>query len=213
MKLKRFPLGMLWTNCYVVSSSSGETVVVDPGGPTEEVRAYLEQEKLSLEWVLLTHGHGDHILGVGELHGLAKKGVAISEEDADCLTSASQNLSQHMGQAASFPPAEHMLRDGEKIAVGGMTIEVIHTPGHTPGCCCFYVTEGEEDAEKILLSGDTLFARSVGRSDLPGGDEGTLIHSLEKLARFPDSLRVYPGHGPDTTIGDERNLNPFWPRT
>ena len=210
MKLKRFPLGMLWTNCYVVSSSSGETVVVDPGGPTEEVQAYLEQEKLTLEWVLLTHGHGDHIFGVGELRGLAKKGVGISEDDADCLTSASQNLSKHMGQAVDFAPAEHMLADGEKIAVGEMTIEVIHTPGHTLGGCCFYVTEGEE---AILLSGDTLFARSVGRSDLPGGDEGTLIRSLEKLARFPDSLRVYPGHGPDTTIGDERALNPFWPRT
>lgn len=210
MKLKRFPLGMLWTNCYVVSGNSGETVVVDPGGPTEEVQAYLDQEKLSLEWVLLTHGHGDHIFGVGELRGRAKKGVAISEGDAGCLTSASQNLSKHMGQAIDFAPAEHILMDGEKLQVGGMTIEVIHTPGHTPGGCCFYVTEGEES---ILLSGDTLFARSIGRSDLPGGDEGTLIHSLEKLARLPDSLRVYPGHGPDTTIGDERALNPFWPRT
>ena len=209
MKLKRFPLGMLWTNCYVVSSDTGAAVVVDPGGPAEEVRAYLEAEKLILEWILLTHGHGDHIFGVGELRDLARKGVAIDNGDAGCLTSPSQNLSGHMGQPVDFAPADHLLRDGEKIAVGGMTIEVIHTPGHTPGGCCFYVTEG---GDAILLSGDTLFARSIGRSDLPGGDESTLVRSLEKLERFPDELGVYPGHGPDTTIGDERNLNPFWPR-
>lgn len=209
MQIKRFPLGMLWTNCYLVWNKSGDAVLVDPGGPTAEVRAFLEQENLTLRRVLLTHGHGDHIFGVGEIRSLARDGVAIHAGDAACLTDAAENLSGNLGQPAAFDSADHILKDGETLSLGDMTIRVLHTPGHTRGGCCFYITEGED---AVLLSGDTLFARSIGRSDLPGGDEGVLIESLTKLADFPDSLRVYPGHGPDTTIGEERRLNPFWPR-
>lgn len=209
MKIKRFPLGMLWTNCYVVSSETGDTVVVDPGGPAEEVCEYLRAENLHLRWVLLTHGHGDHIMGVGEVRADASSGVAIGDDDADCLTDARANLSGHMGAQAVFASADRRLRDGETLEVGKMRIDVIHTPGHTQGGLCFYITEGDQ---AILLSGDTLFARSIGRSDLPGGSEAVLIDSLRKLADLPDSLPVYPGHGPDTTIGEERELNPFWPR-
>jgi glyoxylase-like metal-dependent hydrolase (beta-lactamase superfamily II) len=209
MELKRFPLGPLWTNCYVVSGKSGDAVVVDPGGPTGEVREYLKAKGLKLRMVLLTHGHGDHIFGVGEIRGLATDGVAIHPEDADCLTSADRNLSDDMGNPVSFGSANRLLKDGELISLGSINIKVIHTPGHTLGGCCFYVTEG---SEALLLSGDTLFARSIGRSDLPGGDEGVLIESLSKLSGFADSLAVFPGHGPWTTIGDEKRLNPFWPR-
>ena len=113
-----------------------------------------------------------------------------------------------MGMPVSFGSANRLLKDGELISLGSINIKVIHTPGHTRGGCCFYVTEG---SEALLLSGDTLFARSIGRSDLPGGDEGVLIESLRKLAGFADSLAVFPGHGPWTTIGDEKRLNPFWP--
>lgn len=200
---------MLWTNCYVISSESGEAVVVDPGGPTEEVRKYLADEKLELAWVLLTHGHGDHIFGVGSLRSLSKNGVAIAEGDAGCLVNSRENLSGHMGQDTEFEAAERLLKDGDVLDVDGMKIEVILTPGHTRGGCCYYMTEGDDS---LLISGDTLFARSIGRTDLPGGDEATLMKSLERLAGFPDSLRVYPGHGPDTTIGEERMLNPYWPR-
>ncbi|MDL2264558.1 MBL fold metallo-hydrolase [Synergistaceae bacterium OttesenSCG-928-I11] len=209
MKLDRFALGMLWTNCYVLSSRTGDAVVVDPGGPTEEVRQYLNEENLRLQWVLLTHGHGDHIFGVGELRTLASRGVAICEEDAPCLVSSGENLSRHMGQKVELEPADRLLKDGDVLTVGDMKIEVIATPGHTRGGCCYYTSEGDE---AVLLSGDTLFARSIGRSDLPGGDEATLLASLGKLTGFPDSLKVYPGHGPSTTIGEERSLNPFWPR-
>lgn len=209
LDIKRFPLGFLWTNCYVVWNGDNDAVVVDPGGDTTDVREFLNAEKLSLRWIMLTHGHGDHIMGVGELRGLASEGVAIHAEDADCLTSANENLSGSMGQPAVFDAAERLLRNGDVVTLGGMTITVIHTPGHTRGSCCFYA---EEDGGALLLSGDTLFARSVGRSDLPGGDERVLMESLKKLANVPDGIRVYPGHGPDTTIGEERALNPFWPR-
>ncbi|MDR3331386.1 MAG: MBL fold metallo-hydrolase [Synergistaceae bacterium] len=208
MMIKHFPLGSLWTNCYVISGG-GEAVVVDPGGPAGEVSEYLDKNELKLRRILLTHGHADHIMGLGELRSLAPDGVAIHAGDAGCLTSANENLSAHMGNSASFEPAEHLLRDGEILTAGDMKIEVIHTPGHTRGGCCFYVKGGSDE---LLISGDTLFARSVGRTDLPGGDGGVLIESLAKLAGFNDSLKVYPGHGPSTTIGDERRLNPFWPR-
>ena len=209
MKIKRFPLGTLWTNCYVLSEETGNAVVVDPGGPAEDVLAYLDSEKLALQWILLTHGHGDHIMGIGDLRARSAHGVAIGEDDAECLTDANANLSTHMGGETCFEQADRRLKDGDVLEVGGLRIEVLHTPGHTRGGLCYYVHE-QEDA--LLISGDTLFARSVGRSDLPGGDESILIDSLRKLAALPDSLRVYPGHGPDTTIGEERALNPFWPR-
>lgn len=209
MNIRRFPLGFLWTNCYVVWSESRDAIVVDPGGDTTELRAFLESEGLKLRRVLLTHGHGDHIMGVGEIRGLAAEGVAIHGEDAECLTSPRANLSGEMGMPAVFDSADSFLKDGDVIEAGDMKITVIHTPGHTLGGCCFLIEEG---GEALLLSGDTLFARSIGRSDLPGGDERVLIESLKKLENMPDSMRVYPGHGPETTIGEERALNPFWPR-
>jgi glyoxylase-like metal-dependent hydrolase (beta-lactamase superfamily II) len=200
---------MLWTNCYVIYSDANDAIVVDPGGPMEEVRNFLESNGLKLVWVLITHGHGDHIFGTSEIRTLASEGVAIHSEDAGCLSDSGKNLSYNLGSPVITCAAERLLTDGEVIEAGDMRIRVIHTPGHTRGGCCFHITEGDQE---LLISGDTLFARSVGRTDLPGGDEGVLNSSLEKLAVLPDSLAVYPGHGPRTTIGDERRLNPFWPR-
>ncbi|MDR3164838.1 MAG: MBL fold metallo-hydrolase [Synergistaceae bacterium] len=209
MKIERFQVGEFWTNCYVVSNEQKEAVVIDPGGTMKNVTAYIERNGLRLVRVILTHGHGDHIMGLGEIRTLAFEGVCVHAEDADYLVSASKNLSAMMGRASEFKAADSLLPDGGIIQIGGMKIEVIHTPGHTRGSCCFYITE-EPDA--LLISGDTLFARSVGRTDLPGGDEAALIESLKKLESLPDSLAVYPGHGPSTVLGEERKLNPYWPR-
>ncbi|MDR3075782.1 MAG: MBL fold metallo-hydrolase [Synergistaceae bacterium] len=209
MQIQRFQLGHIWTNCYVLSSGNGDAVIIDPGGPAGEVRDYIAKNSLRVTQILLTHGHGDHIMGLGEVRDLAADGVAIHRADSGCLTSASENLSMMMGHNVEFKPADSFLSDGLDMKIGGMNIHVIFTPGHTKGSCCFYATE---EAGSLLISGDTLFARSVGRTDLPGGDEAELSASLKKLECLADGVPVYPGHGPSTTIGDERRLNPFWPR-
>jgi glyoxylase-like metal-dependent hydrolase (beta-lactamase superfamily II) len=209
MKIKRFALGPLWTNCYLIWDTNNDGIVVDPGGPSEEVEKFMRDNDIRLHWIILTHGHGDHIGGVAELRNLSENGVAIHSDDALCLTDANKNLSAFMGSPTELPSAEKILNDGDNLKVGRLLINVIHTPGHTLGGICLLISEGEE---QILISGDTLFARSVGRSDLPGGDENTLIESLKRLNNLPDKLRVFPGHGPETTLGAEKQYNPYWPR-
>lgn len=209
MKLKRFALGALWTNCYLVWDGNGDAFVVDPGGPAGDVADFIEENKLRLNWIILTHGHGDHIGGISDLRDKSLNGVAVHEKDAAYLTSASKNFSSYMGEPVEFAEADRMLSDGDLLKAGKIEIKVIHTPGHTLGGISLLVSEGEE---KLLLSGDTLFARSIGRTDLPGGNEDTLMQSLKKLNSLPDELRVFPGHGPDTTIGEEKRHNPYWPR-
>ncbi len=209
MKIKRFALGPLWTNCYLIWDSNGDGIVVDPGGPAQDVEDYIRDNDIRIHWIILTHGHGDHIGGVADLRNFAENGVAIHYEDAECLTDANKNLSAFMGASTELSSADKMLADGDQLKAGELNISVIYTPGHTKGGICLLITDGEE---QILVSGDTLFARSIGRSDLPGGDEDTLIESLKRLDFLPDKLRVFPGHGPETTIGEEKQYNPYWPR-
>ena len=211
MKIKRFALGALWTNCYMISDSGSEGIVIDPGGPAAEVEEYIRDNDIRLHWIILTHGHNDHIGGIPDLRNLSENGVAVHADDAECLTNAEKNLSSFMGASFEVTSPDHLMHDGDVIKVGTMTIKVIHTPGHTEGGVCLLVTDTSNE-EQFLMSGDTLFARSVGRSDLPGGDEGVLIESLKKLDGLPDKLRVFPGHGPETTIGAEKRYNPYWPK-
>ncbi len=209
MKIKRFALGTLWTNCYLVWNSDGDGFVVDPGGPAEEVENFIRENDIHLHWIILTHGHSDHIGGIPDLKNISENGVAVHYEDAEALSNANKNLSAMLGSTIELSAPDKELKDNDVIKVGTMTIKVIHTPGHTRGGICLFVTDADE---QFLISGDTLFARSIGRSDLPGGDEDTLIESLQKLDGFPDKLRVFPGHGPETTIGAEKMYNPYWPR-
>ena len=208
MNIKRFPLGPLWTNGYLVWDSDGRGFFVDPGGPMGEVIEFIKNANIGLEMVLLTHGHSDHIFGLEEIRPLAKKGVGIHELDAPLLEKPELNLSAFLSKPCAAKPAEQKLQDGQVLEIGSMRVEVIHTPGHTRGSCCLMANDEDE---AILLSGDTLFAQSIGRTDLPGGDQRELECSLKKLARLKDDMQVFPGHGPDTTIGAERINNPFWP--
>lgn len=208
MEYRRFPMGALWTNAYLLWDREGTAILVDPGGDPSEALDFAEMNGLRIEWVLLTHGHGDHIAGLDAARKKSARGVAIHRLDASMLTAAEENLSRWLGAPIQCSEAEKSLEDGEILPAGKMKVRVIHTPGHTAGSSCFLVSEGEES---VLVSGDTLFARSVGRTDLPGGSERELKASLLKLNDLEDRIPVLPGHGPETTLGRERAENPYWP--
>lgn len=208
MEYRRFAMGALWTNAYLLWDAEGVAVLVDPGGDPSEALGFAEEKGLEIEWILLTHGHGDHIGGLDEARIRSRKGVAIHHADAPMLTSPEENLSRWMGSPVESGAADKVLEDGETFWAGSMEVRVIHTPGHTAGSSCFLFREG---ATELLVSGDTLFARSVGRTDLPGGSEKELKSSLVKLAALADTLPVLPGHGPETSLGREKKENPYWP--
>ncbi|NLB82854.1 MAG: MBL fold metallo-hydrolase [Synergistaceae bacterium] len=208
MKYKRFPLGPLLTNSYLLWEAGGAAFLVDPAGELSEVRSFLSKNELSLKEILLTHGHFDHVGGLEEALSITGGSAYVSSGDAFLVKNPDAGVRAWMGSDFTGTDKLLFLQDGDRLSVGTMDIKVIATPGHTPGCVCYLVTDG---ADQLLLSGDTLFASSIGRTDLPGGDSGLLEKSLLRLAQLPDTLPVLPGHGPETTIGAEQRENPFWP--
>ncbi|MBQ9390471.1 MAG: MBL fold metallo-hydrolase [Synergistaceae bacterium] len=211
MNYKRFPLGALWTNGYLFwDDETKDAFFIDPGGNTEDVKSFISANGLNLKMILLTHGHIDHVAGINELVPLVGNNIYIASEDADTLRNPSIELQALLGVKFGGLVDFQEIADGRIIDFPGYTIKVIATPGHTEGSVCYLITDS--NGHKILVSGDTLFAQSVGRTDLEGGDQLKLEASLRKLAEFPDGLHVLPGHGPDTNIGSERELNPYWPR-
>jgi hydroxyacylglutathione hydrolase len=202
MRIKTIAVGILDTNCYIISSGA-EAWVIDPGDDALRLLDYCAENELSVRAVLLTHGHADHIGAAADFH----VPVYIHKLDADCLNDASANLSSFVG-APFVCPADlevESLEDGMNLILADGNFVVFHTPGHTQGCVCFYCRE-----EGVLFSGDTLFAGSIGRTDLPEGSYDSIINSIrQKLLVLPDETKVYPGHGASTTIGKERLDNPF----
>ena len=198
-------------NAYVVSVPGGtEAVVVDPGFDAERIVTHLAAKNLIVAAILLTHGHVDHIAGVQRLKEHAPAApVVIGRLDAPMLTDATLNLSGPFGSPVVAPPADRLLDDGEAIDYAGLTLEVRHVPGHSPGHVV-YVIAGADGDPAVVLGGDVLFAGSVGRTDFPGGSHRQLIDGIRaKLYTLPPETKVFPGHGPPTTVGAEQADNPY----
>lgn len=199
------PLGMYMTNCYFIfDKETKNTLVIDPADSGDYIFGELTKKGLSVKAILLTHGHFDHIYGVKELKEKAGVLVYSHENEKNLLSNPDINCSKSFGRSAIVTP-DVFLKDGEETDIAGITFKTIFTPGHTEGSTCFYF-----ENEGILFSGDTLFCDSVGRTDLPTGSMSTLVRSIkEKLMILPDEVRVFPGHGESTSIGHERDYNPF----
>lgn len=205
MDIKTMQVGALGTNCYIVScTSTKEALIIDPGGNTSDIVAYVRANNLTVKAIVDTHGHGDHIASNDDLRDALGAKLYIHEKDQAMLASAEQNLSLYIGQPLELRPADECLKEGDKLSIGDIEFTVLETPGHTPGGISLYTDEG------AVFSGDTLFYLSVGRTDFPGGSMRQLNNSItEKLFTLPDDTTVYPGHGPATNIGTEKMQNPF----
>lgn len=203
MEVQTFVIGPLQNNCYlVVDEASGRAAVIDPGLESEPVLEAVRGGNLALDWVILTHAHFDHVCGCGLF---TRSGVPSLLHPADLpLLAEAPKTARFFGFSVAAPPTpSRLVREGETIAVGGLSLAVLETPGHTPGGISLL-------GDGAVFVGDTLFAGSVGRTDLAGGSHETLLGSIrDKLMPLPDATVVYPGHGPATSIGAERRDNPF----
>lgn len=198
-------MGALGANCYLYACmESKKAAIIDPGADGKKIYRWVLEKGLKVDYILLTHGHVDHIGAVDELRELlGKVSVGIHAGDAGMLTDGMRNLSNYFGPGLALKKADFLLQDGQELAIGKQTLKVISTPGHSPGGVCFLSSEG-------LFSGDTLFAGSIGRTDFPGGSLEQLLDGVKKkLLILPEDTRVFPGHGEETTIGEEKRDNPF----
>lgn len=215
IKIGRMVLGVCQTNCYFLyREGNQECIVVDPADQGVSIYSALQKNGFRVAAILLTHGHFDHIWGLdalrdavnaaAESEGAEPVKAYAHEAERELLRDAGKNVSEQAGRPC-VTYADVYVKDGQEISAAGMTCTVIATPGHTAGCCCYYFEEAG-----FLLAGDTLFAESVGRTDFPTGSMGTLVRSIQdKLFVLPDVTKVYSGHGESTTIGHEKEYNPF----
>ncbi|MHC4739648.1 MAG: MBL fold metallo-hydrolase [Planctomycetota bacterium] len=208
MKIKHLILGSYETNCYIVCENEAvkDCMLVDTGLESDALIEFLKSQELNPVAAVFTHGHADHITGIPLLReNYPDIMIYIHKLDAKMLTRATSNLSVLAGRIFRTKPADELIEEADVIEAAGVKLEVFHTPGHTQGGISLYSKD-----EKILFSGDTLFAGSVGRTDMPGGNMRQLIEGIkEKLLSLPEETVVYPGHGPVTTIGQEKVSNPF----
>ncbi|MCR5799985.1 MAG: MBL fold metallo-hydrolase [Lachnospiraceae bacterium] len=206
LKIGKMVLSVCATNCYFVyHEGQNKVILFDPADRGDRIYSKLKENGFEVDTILLTHAHFDHIWGCSELRGLSGAKVYALDKEEELLLSSELNASAMAGRPCTVK-ANGFFKDGDELDILGFKIKVLATPGHTKGSCCFYF---EEDS--TLISGDTLFEESVGRTDLPTGNMGDLTRSIhDKLAPLPDETKVYPGHGGSTTIGHEREYNPFW---
>lgn len=206
MKIVTFPIRPMQENSYFFyNENSLDGVVIDPGGDEARLVKFAEDNELTIRHILLTHGHYDHILAVETLRQAFGASVSAHQAEAPVLTDPRVNMSSQMTRVPIILEADNLLADGDIITFGQDALRLIHTPGHTPGSCCFY-----SEKEKVLFTGDTLFFESVGRTDFALGSQKELYHAIEqRLFVLPEDVWVYPGHGQASSIGHERRHNPF----
>ena len=206
MKIYKFEKGPLMTNGYlVIDEKSGYGVVIDaPKDSAQEIYKIITQNEWEVLCLINTHGHWDHIADDAEIVSLTSAKVAVHEKDVPWLENPKSFMFEIPFKIEAIKP-DIILNDGDVIEIGSLYLKVIHTPGHTPGGICVL-----EEKEKVIFTGDTLFAGTIGRTDLPGGSFEQIIESIHsKILTLDDDIKVYPGHGPETTIGDEKINNPF----
>lgn len=208
MKIDTFVLGPYQTNCYILrqSETAKDCLIIDIGLGISKLTDFLKKHKLNPAAVVLTHGHIDHIAGLADLRTIFPNiKIYIHKLDTEMLTQAHHNLSAMMGIPFSTEPADFIVEEQNIIEQAGIKLKVLHTPGHTPGGICLYSKDGG-----IVFTNDTLFADSIGRTDFPRGSMAQLLKSIrQKLFTLPDDTIVYPGHGPKSTIAQEKTHNPF----
>jgi len=203
MILKKLVVGPFASNCYIVGSESNkEGMIIDPGDEAEVILGNVKDLELAIKFIVLTHGHIDHIGALKEVKEATGAEVAIHTDDAQALQENSVSAMFGLSYPTPLPP-DRLLQGEDSMDIGDLHFLVLHTPGHSPGCICLL-------GQGVMFSGDTLFNYGIGRADLPGGSYSQLMNSIHtKLMILPDNTAVYPGHGPDTTIGAERRGNPF----
>lgn len=204
MILKTLVVGLLETNCYILGDEkTKEAVVIDPGGDFDEIDEQLQALGLKVKYIVLTHGHFDHTDALAQLKKATGAEVLIHAQDAGMLSSGRQAQPFLLESGKDPCSADRTLKEGDKVEFGEYELEVLHTPGHTAGGISLMV-------DKMIFVGDTVFCGSIGRTDLPGGSHKQLMSSIkEKLLRKGEDYLVYPGHGPVSSIGEERRNNPF----
>ena len=214
MIFRTFPVGWLQCNCVILGcETTRRALVLDPGDEVDRILAVLQEEGLTLQGVLHTHAHLDHVGATAPLAAATGAPILLHAADRPLYEAAAEQASWMGIPPPRMSPVDRYLGDGESISWGARTGEVIHTPGHTPGSLCLRVPWLQDDGAagpEHLFAGDTLFAGSIGRTDLWGGDEHQILRSIRRrLLTLPDETVVWPGHGPATTIGRERRDNPF----
>lgn len=203
MQIKKQRMGPLGTNCYLVwEQASKEAMLIDPAGRPERIAEILDGFEGSVKYILLTHGHADHVGGLRAAKASTQAPVLIHHLDAHMLAEHDSMIARYVGITDPLPMADQLLHGGETLQLGPLVFEVLQTPGHTEGGIALL-------GEGVLFSGDTLFAGSFGRYDLPGGDWQALKASLQRLLALPGETLVYPGHGESTTIAAEKRSNRF----
>ncbi|MFQ6094376.1 MAG: MBL fold metallo-hydrolase [bacterium] len=204
MILESLVVGDVFTNCYVIGcEDTKDGAIIDPGGSPDRILAVVEKLEMKPKYIINTHGHADHIEANGEVKEATGTQILIHSSDGPMLTDPEKNLSVYFGPAVVSPPPDRFVTEGEVIEIGRIELKVLHTPGHSPGGISLL-------GDGCVFTGDALFAGSIGRTDFPGASYNQLIESIRtKLLTLDDPLRLYSGHGPESTIGWEKDHNPF----